>query len=172
MYFSNPILLFAAMLVTVSCTFSESGQLQANKDLVHRFTEVTNSADWGGLAELVADDFQRHSAASEGPKVSSRDDFVQLQKSFLASFPDQAVTIEQLIAEGDYVAMRAVYRGTQSGPLGSFPATGRRVEAPFLGVFRVNGGLIAELWVEWDNLAMLKQLGLFPPSSALKETGS
>lgn len=172
MYFRNLIPLLVAQVMTVSCTFSGSDQLEANKDLVHRFTEVTNSADWGGLAELVAEDFQRHSEATQGPKVSSRNEFIKLQQSFLASFPDQTVTIVQLVAEGDYVAMRAIYGGTQSGPLGSFPATGRRVEAPFLGVFRIEGGLIAELWVEWDNLAMLNQLGLFPSSSAPKETGS
>lgn len=172
MYSRNVISLLVALLTTISCTSSESGQLEANKDLIHRFTEVTNSADWEGLAELVAENFQRHSAATQGPAVSSRDEFIQLQQSFLASFPDQKVTIEQLVAEGDHVAVRAIYSGTQSGPLGSFPATGRRVEAPFLGVFRIEGGLITELWVEWDNLAMLNQLGLFPPSSTPSDTGS
>lgn len=147
-------------------------QLETNKELIRRFTDVTNSADWGRLAELVAENFQRHSAATQGPKVSSRDDFIQLQQSFLTSFPDQEVKIQQLVAEGDYVAMRAIYSGTQSGPLGSFPATGRKVEAPFLGVFRVEDGLIVELWVEWDNLAMLSQLGLFPPSGSPSEMGS
>lgn len=171
MYFRKLMPSLAALLMTASCTLSGDGQLDANKDLIHRFTDVTNSADWEGLAELVADDFQRHSAATQGPTVSSRNEFVQLQQSFLASFPDQKVTIEQLVAEGNYVAMRAVYSGTQSGPLGSFPATGRKIESPFLGVFRIEDGLIVEFWVEWDNLVILNQLGFFPPSSSPSETG-
>ena len=47
--------------------------------------------------------------------------------------------------------------------MGDFPATGNAVQAPFLAMFRIESGRIAELWVEWDNVAMLSQLGLFPP---------
>lgn len=155
--------LLVASPLTLNCGGSPSAHLEANKDLVHRFTAATNAADWDALAEIVAEDFVRHSAATTGPPVTSRDAFVQLQEAFLVSFPDQHVTMERLIAEGDYVAARAVYTGTQTGPMGEFPATGRRVEAPFMGMFRIEAGKIAELWVEWDNLAMLTQLGLFPP---------
>ena len=161
----TPAVSLVASLLTTSCTGSPSAQLEANKDLVHRFTAATNAADWDALAEVVAEDFARHSAATPGQPVASRDAFMQLQESFLVSFPDQHVTVERLIAEGDYVAARAVYTGTQTGPMGEFPATGRRVEAPFMAMFRIEAGQIAELWVEWDNLAMLTQLGLFPPSA-------
>jgi len=153
----------AALLLAVSCTPSSSARLEANKDLILRFTEATNAADWEALGEIVAADFKRHSAATMGPPVTSREEFIRLQESFLVSFPDQRVTVEQLIAEGDYVAVRATYTGTQTGPMGEFPATGRKVEAPFLAIFRIEAGQVAELWVEWDSLAMLTQLGLFPP---------
>ncbi len=136
---------------------------EENKALVRRFNAATNEQRWNALAELVADDFTRHSAATAGPPVTSRQQFIALQKSFLESFPDQWVTLEDLVAEGDRVAVRATYTGTQSGPMGEFPATGKRVSAPFLGIFRIESGRIAELWVEWDNLAILTQLGLFPP---------
>ena len=79
------------------------------------------------------------------------------------SMPDQKITLEMLIAEGDKVAVYATYSGTMTGPMGNFPATGKYSSSPFLGIFRVEEGRIAELWVEWDNLAMLNQLGLFPP---------
>jgi predicted ester cyclase len=95
--------------------------------------------------------------------VNSREEFVQLQESFLVSFPDQRVTTEKLIAEGDQVAGLATYTGTHTGPMGEFPATGRSVEFTFLAIFRIDADRIAELWVEWDNVAMLTQLGLFPP---------
>jgi steroid delta-isomerase-like uncharacterized protein len=113
----------------------------------------------------VTEDFTRHSAATAGPLVTSRDQFIQLQKSFLVTFPDQRVTLQQLVAEGDRVAALATYSGTQTGPMDGFPTTGKAVQAPFLALFRIDAGRIAELWVEWDNLAMLEQLGLFPPPS-------
>lgn len=153
------------LAMAAGCAPSPTAQLEANKELVRQFTEATNAADWEALAEVVAEDFTRHSAATAGPPVTSREEFVRLQESFLVSFPDQRVTLEQLVAEGDWVAARATYRGTQTGPVGEFPATGKAVESPFLALFRNESGKIAELWVEWDNVAMLTQLGLFPPPS-------
>ena len=47
--------------------------------------------------------------------------------------------------------------------MGPFPATGRRLESDCAGIFRIQDGKIAELWVTWDNMAGLAQLGLLPP---------
>lgn len=154
-------------LLAFGCAPEPSAQLEANKDLVRQFGEALNAADWEALAGLVAEDLHRHSAATEGPPVTSLDQFIQLQESFLASIPDQRVTMHDMVAEGDRVAILATYTGTNTGPMGDVPATGKAVEAPFLAMFRIEGGMIAEMWVEWDNLAMLKQMGLFlPPAPA------
>ncbi len=154
-----------SLLLLPGCAPSPSAQLEVNKNLIRQFTEAANAADWDGVAAVVADGFVRHSAATPGPQVTSRDAFIQLQKSFVASIPDQHVTIQELIAEGNRVAVLATYSGTQTGPMGEFPATGRAFESPFLAIFRIEGGQIAELWVEWDNVYMLTQLGLFPPQA-------
>ena len=161
-----------ASLLAMGCAQSPSAQLEANKELIGRFTDATNAADWDALAEIVAGNFTRHSAATTGPPVTSRNEFIQLQESFLVSFPDQHVSIQRMIAEGDYVAAQASYTGTQTGAMGEFPATGRTVEAPFMAIFRIEKGQVAELWVEWDNLAMLTQLGLFPPPEPQSAEGS
>jgi steroid delta-isomerase-like uncharacterized protein len=158
------VLAITPLIVALGCAPPQSGELEANKELVRRFTEVSNAADWGALADLVTEDFSRHSAATSGPPITSRDAFIELQKGFLGSFPDQRVTLERLVAEGDFVAARATYSGTQTGPMGDLPATGKSVQSPFLAMFRIESGRIAELWVEWDNVGMLTQLGLFPPS--------
>jgi predicted ester cyclase len=54
-------------------------------------------------------------------------------------------------------------RGTQQGPIGPYPATGKEVTVKFLGIMRLVDGKVAEIWVEWDNLNILTQLGHFPP---------
>jgi steroid delta-isomerase-like uncharacterized protein len=154
--------LVVALLLT-ACAPTVDPALEANKDLVRRFTTAVNDLNWEALDDLMTEDFTRHSAATSGPPVRSRDEFIALQQGFLASFPDQHVTIEQLVAEGDRVAILATYRGTLTGPLGDFPATGKTAASPFVAILRIESGRIAELWVEWDNLALLGQLGLFPP---------
>lgn len=161
------ILAFAVLCA--GCEPRRKATLEANKDLVRQFTEISNAAEWDRLGEIVAPDLRRHSAATAGPPVRSLEEFIALQKSFLMTFPDQRVRLDAVIAEGDFVAVRATYTGTQTGPMGELPATGKPVDGPFIAFFRIESGKIAELWVEWDNVAMLSQLGMFPPPSPPSE---
>jgi steroid delta-isomerase-like uncharacterized protein len=140
----NPgMIAVAALCLVVGCVPSPDARLEANKELVLQFTEATNAADWEGLASIVAEDFTRYSAATTGPPVRSREEFIDLQESFLVSFPDQKVTIQRLVAEEEYVAALATYSGTNSGPMGEFAATGNAVVSPFLGLFRIEDARIA-----------------------------
>jgi predicted ester cyclase len=68
-----------------------------------------------------------------------------------------------MVAEGDMVATYGSFTGTQDGRMGLFPPTDKEVDSKFLSIIRLEDGKIAELWVEWDNLAILTQLGHFPP---------
>ena len=50
--------------------------LEANKDLIRRFAEVINAADWDGLDDLLTEDFKRHSQATAAmPVLSSREEW-------------------------------------------------------------------------------------------------
>jgi steroid delta-isomerase-like uncharacterized protein len=160
--------LVLAVLCT-TCVSSLADALKANKDLIRRFTAVINAADWDALDELVTKDFRRHCQATPDVQVNTREDFRKLQESFLASMPDQHIELEMLIAEGDKVATYGTYSGTFTGPMGDFPPTGKSAEFKFLSIFRIEEGRVAELWVEWDNLSLLSQLGLFPPAADAAE---
>jgi len=161
-------LVVVVMLIT-GCASSPSGELEANKDLIRSFTAATNTGDWEAFDELLTENFCRHSQATPDVQVNSREEFKALQQSFQTTMPDQKITLEMLVAEGDKVAVYATYSGTMTGPMGEFPATGKSISSKFMGIFRIEDGQIAELWVEWDNLTMLGQLGLFPPSASESE---
>jgi steroid delta-isomerase-like uncharacterized protein len=137
--------------------------LEANKGLIMRFSEAVNGANWDALDDLLTQDFHRHCQATPDVKIASLQEFKDLQQGFLVGFPDQQVTVELMIAEGDHVATYGAYKATHTGPMGDVPATGKAVDVKMMTIFRIEEGKIAELWVEWDNLAMLGQLGLFPP---------
>ena len=158
------IALVCVSAVLMGCGSPSRTDLEANKEVVFAFAEATNNGEWDKLDELMTENFVRHSQATPEVQVRSRDEFKDLQKKFLTIFPDQHVQIETIIAEGDYVAIYATYSGTQEGPMPPFPASGKKAESKFLGLFRLDSGKIAEFWVEWDNLAFLKQLGHFPPA--------
>jgi predicted ester cyclase len=67
-----------------------------------------------------------------------------------------------MLAEGDLVAIWATYEGTQRGQMGPFPPSGKKMRVDFGAILRVENGKIAELWVTWDNMAALAQLGHLP----------
>ena len=136
---------------------------EANKELVRRFVRLGNDRDLDGLGEIVAPDFARHCPATPDVDVRSFDDFRRFLEVDSATFPDSTVTMHELVAEGDLVAFWATYAGTQEGPMGPFPPSGRRMEVDFGGVFRIESGKIVHLRLTWDNVSALTQLGHFPP---------
>ena len=139
--------------------------IDENKALVRRFGEAMNSRRFDLLDDVVAPDIVRHCQATPDVDVRSLDDFKAFLRQDLATVPDSVQTLKHLVAEGDMVAVWVTYEGTQQGPLGPFPATGRRLTLDFGAFLRIEGGRIAEMWVTWDNVAALAQLGhvLSPP---------
>ncbi|NNF57331.1 MAG: SnoaL-like domain-containing protein [Rhodothermaceae bacterium] len=140
---------------------------EAHKAIILAFNEAVNDRAFDRLSALVRADFVRHGPAPAGAQVRSRDAFIAYLQSNHVVFPDERVEMHRLVAEGEYVGFWATYHGTQREPMptpmGVLPATGRPAEMPFSGLFRLEDGQIAELWVTWDNLGILSQLGHFPP---------
>ncbi len=134
-----------------------------NKALVGAFAEAGNKNDLEAFDRLLAPDFVRHCEATPDVTVTTCEDFKEFYRETARTFPDQQMILTTLVAEGDRVAFWGKFSGTQSGAMGPFPPTGKRMESDCAGIFRIEEGRIAELWVTWDNIAGLTQLGLFPP---------
>ena len=98
-----------------------------NKTVVRAFVEAVNRQDWRRFDELLAPDFVRHSSTFGQPQIRSRDQLREFLAGEAGTFPDAHETIHFLVAEGDMVAVHSGFRGTQRGPMGSFPASGRSV---------------------------------------------
>jgi steroid delta-isomerase-like uncharacterized protein len=130
--------------------------IEKNKQVVWAFAEAINARDWERLDNLVAVDFIRHSNAAPG--VHSHEDLKRYLRSEFESFPDAYESVEDVVAEGDRVAVRHSFRGTQAGPMGRYPAFGKVISSDHLAIYRLADGKIAEAWVEWDNMSGLVQL--------------
>jgi steroid delta-isomerase-like uncharacterized protein len=153
-----------ALTIAAGC----AGSIEQNKALVRRFGEASNARNFDAVRELLAADFVRHSQASPNVSVTSRDQFIDYLKADAAVFPDSRQTLEHIAAEGDLVAFWVLYEGTQEAQMGPFPPAHKRMRLDSSGMFRIRNGKLAELWVTWDNLAALTQLGHFPPSPPQK----
>ncbi|MEE9224976.1 MAG: ester cyclase [Bacteroidota bacterium] len=162
--FLIPALVFVVVAVFMGgCESKEIAKAEENKAVIRRFIEAINNRDLDLLDELMTPDFVRHSQATPNVQVRSRGDFKRFVQRDLTTFPDAAITIEMLVAEGDMVGFYGTFAGTQEGQMGPFPPSRKRMEVEMGAIFRLEGGKIAELWVTWDNVAGLTQLGHFSP---------
>ncbi|MEZ5963124.1 MAG: ester cyclase [Planctomycetota bacterium] len=148
---------FAAALVA-SCAVPSRDNPDA-RTVVSSFVEAANARDFGRVESLLLPDFTRHSQATPDVQVRSRADMLRFLMANAQAFADEHVELEETVVEGDLVAFRGTYTGRQIGQMGPFPPTGRTAKVDVSGRFRVEGTRIAELWIVWDNLTLLGQLG-------------
>jgi steroid delta-isomerase-like uncharacterized protein len=154
------------LLILFGCAPSPQREIeQQNKILVKSFGEASNARDYDAVRALLAPDFVRHCQATPDVIVQNADQFIEYLKADARVFPDSRQTLEHLVAEGDLVAFLVKYEGTQEGPMGPIPPSHKKMQLDVSGMFRIRDGKLAELWVTWDNVAALTQLGHMPPST-------
>jgi steroid delta-isomerase-like uncharacterized protein len=137
------------------------------KDVVRRFiNELINEHDLERVDELCAPDHGLYHPALPEP-VHGSDKLRIALTGFFDSIPDLHFTIRDLVEEGNRVAMRFAIAGTNTGPFGGEPPTGKRIASSGIVIYRVAGGRIAEGRIQEDILRMLNQLGLVPGNLTL-----
>ena len=151
-------LYFLLVLALVCSTPGVAGEAE-NIQLAESMVEAINDRNLDRLDHLMSPNVVRHSAATAGVVVTNLAEFKAFLESDFSAVPDSVMNIDIIFGNQDFVAMRATYSGTQSGPMGPFPATGKRFELPFVGILKIDEGKISEMWVEWDNVFALTQLG-------------
>jgi predicted ester cyclase len=135
-----------------------------NKALVRRFIdEVMNSDNFAAIADLCVPG----SLFARGTEHQ-----IRVMKT---AFPDNRFAIDDMVAEGEKVAVQVTIKGTNSGPMGGLPAFGRlevpvppsgkSVTATGIFIFKISKGKILGYASELDQIGMLRQLGwtFLPP---------
>jgi predicted ester cyclase len=135
---------------------------EENKNKVRAaFDEFISNGDLSNAAEYVAPDYNGYFTGGF-PPIQGVEAFKQFVTVWVSAFSERQVTIEDIVAEGDKVALRTTFRGTHTGELNGIPPTGRQVEVTALNIFRIVNGKAVEQRVVNDDLGMLQQLGLAP----------
>jgi steroid delta-isomerase-like uncharacterized protein len=131
-----------------------------SRALVRRFWEgLVGTGDLALADELLGPGYTVHYA---GNRPMDRDGFLQFLDVLRSAFPDVAVTVEDLLAEGDKVAVRWTWSGTSLGPFLGIPPTGEVIVGSGIGLFRISNGKIVEDFVQEDTFGLLQQLGAIP----------
>ena len=80
-------------------------------------------------------------------------------RQFLLAFPDLQHTVEEMIAEGDRVAVRFSARGTHAGPWMQFAPTGKSIYYTGVTLATIAEDKIIEHYTWWDRASLIEQIG-------------
>lgn len=128
---------------------------EENEKLVRRYLNAFNERDRDTLSEVLADDVVEHGVSEE---LHGPDEIMGFLEAHFEIFPDYTGTTEAMIAEGDTVVVRYTVSGTHTGEYRDIEPTGHTIEWTGVGIYRIEDGEIAEIWLEEDRLGLLEQL--------------
>lgn len=127
--------------------------------VARQFFDRINEGDAAAIVAMLREDFVEH---EEMPGLSSgRDGVGELFAMFRAAFPDVRWEPEEVLTDGDKVAVRVRVTGTNDGEFMGMGATGKRVSVQLIDILRIGvDGRIAEHWGVFDMFALMHQLGV------------
>jgi steroid delta-isomerase-like uncharacterized protein len=130
--------------------------VEDNKRVAREFIDrVFVHQDPKAVDELATEDF---TARTFGPLPPGREPLKQAMARAGAGVSDPEFRIEDVIAEGDRVAVRLTTTAVHSGTFMGVPPSGRRYSISEIHIFRIRDGQVAEHWHEFDRAALVAQL--------------
>src|SRR5207342_566610 len=135
--------------------------IEANKAVMHRFTEFINTASEKLAAELISPNAVFHIPGRSEP-MRGPAGYLAVIGMMRGGFPDIQWTLEEMIAEGDKVAARFTMRGTHRGTFFGVPPTGKIIAVQAMNIYRLSGSQVVEEHGQPDMLGLLQQIGALP----------
>lgn len=134
---------------------------EQNKDVVRRVVDDHwNKKNPDLVSELFAPDM---TLETPDGVLSGHEGAHALLNAYRTAFPDFHLATEDLVADGNRVAIRWTFTGTNTGPLAGIAPTGNKVSVSRnLGIFQVDGGKITGGQLNWNKYNLLQQLGAIP----------
>ena len=109
---------------------------EGNKAIARRWNgEIWSKGNLPAIDKLLAADLI-FNYPPQGAKPG-REVYKQVVKSYFNGFPDFKSTIEDMLAEGDKVAVRWTSRGTHRGEFVGIASMGKQVTMTGIGILRI-----------------------------------
>lgn len=132
---------------------------EQNKAIFRAIPEkVVNTGNLDAADHYFAQDFVDHTTPAGLPNGLAG--FKAYITQLRSAFPDLHFTVEDVVAEGETVVVRATARGTMTGDFLEMKATGKTATWTEIHIGRLADGKVVEHWATIDQLGMLQQLGL------------
>ena len=138
-----------------------------NAELVYKwFDEVWNNKNEKAIYELMAPGCIAHGLQDEaGNELAGPEKFAGLFKSFVHSFPDIHITVDDTVTEGNKIAARTTVTLSHTGHPFQVNAnkliapSGKQLTFPGMFIAIIANDQLAEAWNNYDFLSMYVQLG-------------
>ncbi len=173
MYFSKikPYTIILIVLLFMGGCSENSNLAKMENDNIATIRYIHSEMAKGNMEvfdEVLTSNYVRHCQAMppEFQEMHGSEQLKAFVGDFISAVSDFSETIDVIVADSDKVAYVTTMTATQTGPMGGLPASGKEFTCVNIIIQRFEEGKIAETWVTWDNVAMLSQLGFFPPPSA------
>jgi steroid delta-isomerase-like uncharacterized protein len=128
------------------------------------FEEIFNQGKFEVADEIYAKDFVNHGMTRD---VGLAEDQAAA-RGWRAAAPDLNMSIEKLLVDGDFVVVLWSGGGTNTGTGNGLPATGKKLHARGITIWRISDGKIREEWSQFDEAGIMLQLGLMVPAANKK----
>jgi steroid delta-isomerase-like uncharacterized protein len=129
----------------------------ATSDIPERFFKGQDRLKGPLPADVCAPGYRAAIAGFPEMDLSAHGEF---GRAFYAGFPDIRHTVEETLVDGAKVAARFTLRGTHTATFMGIPPTGKTIEVQAMAVFTVDDGRVLRLEGLFDQLGMLRQLGV------------
>ena len=145
---------------------SSSIEEQKNKDVAYQLFEAHNRQDTEKMGQLVSSSNNNYSFHLLGMPPMDWNGHKQLLADLFNAFPDFYHKLEDVVAEGDRVAVRFTITATHRGEFQGIPPTGKQISIGGTDFLTIVGGKITEEWVSVDMMGWMQQLGVIPTTPA------
>jgi steroid delta-isomerase-like uncharacterized protein len=134
---------------------------EENKQLGKRwFEEVWNQDAWAQSMNYCRR--KQWGLAETGTEIRGPESLKPFVRNLRDAFPDMHIDLEDMIAEGDKVAIRFRVTGTHEGSGLGFPPTHKKIDITGMTIIQFANGKLLHGWNNWDQLGMMQQLGVAP----------
>jgi steroid delta-isomerase-like uncharacterized protein len=147
-------------------SFSAEEQEQKNEDVAYQLFEAHNRQDIEKMGQLVSSSNNNYSFHLPGMPPMDWNGHKQLLAALFNAFPDFYHKLEDVVAEGDRVAVRFTITATHRGEFQGIPPTGKQISIGGTDFLTIVGGKITEEWVSVDMMGWMQQLGVIPTTPA------
>jgi steroid delta-isomerase-like uncharacterized protein len=133
---------------------------ESNKRIMERFTkEFLATGDVGLAEDFLSPNIVMHFG---GHQQQGRDAYLGVVAANREAFPDLVWTVDDMVADGDTVAVRYTMAGTHRGNFAGVAPTNKAIVAQSMAFYRLAEGQIVEERAQLDMLGVLQQMDALP----------